>query len=139
MKKLITLLIIIGCNSASTPEDSLRRFVYERFKVNSDQELLKNLTVNNMNNSLLKEEDYLKEKNLFKGIKLKKFKILLKNCESSVSCFITYIVKYQNENRAKSMIEVKKIANILKIDSTWKISNVSELKTFIKMNDEISP
>lgn len=67
-------------------------------------------------------------------------KIINSKCESS-KCIVTFIVDYtyqfKEEGTKSYKNEVKKIAEVEKVDGDWKISNVTNLKTYIEAQEPI--
>lgn len=139
MKKLPFYLFLlfglaIGCTKKSTPEKTLKDYIDYRFSSGQDKEDLLEMTTGPLQEKISEmEEDDLKKFLEVDKLQKKKLKILLKNCQET-ECSLTYILSYsQGESRPKDFgIEVKKIAQLLKIENSWKLSDVSNVKTYIE-------
>ena len=79
----------------------------------------------------MEEEDFKKFLDV-KDLKSRKLTVLVKNCEEA-SCFLTYVLRYSQgkENPKEFGVEVKKIAKIEKVEKSWKLAEISNLKTYI--------
>ena len=80
----------------------------------------------------MKEDDL---EDLFKVDKYRKrnFKIISEKC-SEEKCFMTYVLEYDVLTAQKTrdfVSEVKKIAELQRINQEWKIANIDNIKTFI--------
>ncbi|MBA2405245.1 MAG: hypothetical protein H0V66_10780 [Bdellovibrionales bacterium] len=66
-----------------------------------------------------------------KDIKSESFKVLSKSCEDK-KCFLTYSVSYltKKDNKALFSSEVKKVAEMVEVDSKWLIADVNNIKTY---------
>ncbi|MCF8058028.1 MAG: hypothetical protein K9K67_01930 [Bacteriovoracaceae bacterium] len=136
---LIFLLLIISCTKKSTPEKALKEFIEYRFSQGQDKEDLLEMTTGSLNSRIedMEGEDltaFLKAEALQK----RRLKVLLKNCEDT-KCFLTYILTYsQGSGNPKDFgIEVKKIAQLEKVGETWKLSDVSNVKTYIEAHKDL--
>jgi len=87
--------------------------------------------------SEMSEEDLEKFLDV-KDLKKRKLKVLIKNCEEEI-CYLTYVLKYvQGADIPKDFtVEVKKIAQINKVDKKWLLADVSNVKTFIEAKKEL--
>lgn len=138
---LIVCFILVNCSKKFGPEGILKKYIENRFEQNpSKDELLSTLT-GKMFAELdgLSDEDFQK---FYTNVKYKKrkFKILRKRCTGN-QCFITYYIAYLDYSESKKGVktEVKKIAELSKIDDDWKIADVSNIKTYFEANDPITP
>jgi len=86
------------------------------------------------------DEESFKEVYQAKDLKLKRVKINLKNC-SETTCSITYTLSFASLKGGKEAFrsEVKKIAEMVKVDDSWKVSDVTNVKTYIDSKEPISP
>ena len=78
---LILLLFIVGCNTELTPEDCLKKFVYERFKVDTNYETLRELTTGKMKTSMLLVNENRKRRSYLRELSLK----VLRYCSKTVN------------------------------------------------------
>ncbi len=139
MKKNLFLFMVIcsvfiGCTKKSTPEKTLRDYVEYRFSSGQDRDDLLEMTTGALYDRLAEMEEKDLESFLeVDKLKKKRLKVLLKNCQPQ-ECSLTYILSYsQGEGQPKDFgIEVKKIAQLIKIENSWKISDVSNVKTYIE-------
>lgn len=147
MKKLPVYLLLVlglafGCTKKSTPEKTLKDYIDYRFSSGQDKDDLLDMTTGALQEKIsdMGEEELKKFLEIDK-LKKKRLKILLKNCQET-ECSLTYMLSYsQGDSKPKDFgIEVKKIAQLMKIENSWKISDVSNVKTYIeaKKNLDIS-
>jgi hypothetical protein len=140
MKKIVnifivvtTMLSIFGCDKgAKTPEGLVKMYVNDVTSKSLDRSYFDKYTSGKMLETINK----LSEKEFNKFIDLKKIKnakvnIISKNCEET-KCSVTYIIKYDVFDKSSKSFqsEVKKIASVIKIDDIWKISDVTNIKTY---------
>jgi hypothetical protein len=59
------------------------------------------------------------------------FKVLSKSCQEN-TCFLTYAISYKTKHNDKAAFtsEVKKIAELSKVDGKWFIADVTNIKTY---------
>lgn len=135
---IMSLIVLVSCQKESSPEGALNKLISTRFSSSSRSDVMEVVT-GNLKAQLESMDDEKIEHFLdSEGLKKRKLKITLKNCEKD-KCFLTYILKY-NDSRpqgSKFEIEVKKIAQIEKIDETWFVSDINNLKTYIDSKDPI--
>jgi len=123
------------------PEQALKNYINYRFSGEQKREKLVKMstgsvkaqieTMSEVNfNSLYKTSDK----------KLKRVKINLKNC-SEEKCSITYTLSFATFKGEVETFrsEVKKIAEMVKVDGSWKVSDVTNVKTYIDSKGPISP
>ena len=141
IKKIIILFLVYSCVSSEGPEQALKKFVNYRFSSNQNREKLLEMSAGNLKAQIevLDEESFnkvYKEQNL----KLKKYKINLKNC-SEETCSITYTLSFSTLKGKDETFrsEVKKIAEMVKIEGSWKVIDVTNVKTYIDSKEPISP
>lgn len=131
---LISLLIVIlgGCTKKVGPEQALRGYINYRFSKGQDKASVLNKVTDKLHKKIdmMAEQDFKRFSNV-KGLKQKKVNILLKKC-SDMDCNITYTLSYEiyDESEKVFSAEVKKIAELKKVENTWKVSDVSNIKTF---------
>jgi len=142
MNKIFAIFLVIAfasCTKKSTPEKVLNDFVNYRFNTSQSKDELLEMTtgelyerINSMEGKDL--EEFLNVKDL----KKRKLKVLLKNCEEN-ECFLTYVLRYgQGAANPKDFgIEVKKIAKVEREGQTWKVAEVSNVKTYIEAKKEL--
>jgi len=130
----IIIMVLMSCtkDDAKTPEGLLTMFAKDITTKKLDKEYFDKYTSGKMLESIeqLNEEEFEKFSNL-SNIKDPKITISKKNC-SDDKCTLTYIVKYDHHvDKAKEFeSEVKKLATVIKDGETWKIEEVTNLKTF---------
>lgn len=132
-------LVLFSCNGPDTPEAALKDFINLRFKGGFDKESVLEKTTGELNGriSAMEESEFeeFAKVNLSDSYKLK---VLLSKCEQA-QCFLTYTLDYgMNESSdSNARLEVRKIAELHKIEDTWKVADVSELKTHIEMKNQL--
>ena len=138
MKYIVLFLVMVmafSCDKkAQGPSETLNSFIEYRFSTSQTKEgLLKFMTAKASEEiSNLKEEDLA---DLLKVEKYRKrnFKIISEKCDEN-KCFMTYVLEYDvlAANSTRDFVsEVKKIAELQKIDGEWKVANIDNIKTFI--------
>lgn len=140
---ILSMIFLFGCNNQNDPEEVLRTYVKYRFTSSQTKTgVLKYFRGKKYEEiSNLSDGDFKilldKSRYLFKSLK-----VLNKRCtEAQDKCFLTYLLKYskKGDTQGDFLLEVKKIVEMTYIDSTWKIEDITELKTFIESKDEIRP
>ncbi len=143
---LLALLISTGCtkktNSGKEPQDILAEYVSLTFSIGavSDKEKLLNLTANEVKESLSKIND-LEFKRIFIDSKrtFNSLKLIDKRQISDDKISFTYELAYTDKSQEKeAKVTNKKICNIIKVDGSWKISEVQNIKTFIENTEGLS-
>lgn len=136
MRKLlivIVALLLTGCFKEKGAEETLSVFVNARFDGELDRNEMGEYLSGQMKDSIMEmnEEDFNRFTDLSK-LKKKKFKITHANC-SEDKCFITYIISYDQygDKNKDFRVDNKKIAEMMKVDKSWKIENVTNVKTYI--------
>ena len=117
------------------PEDVLRNFIGQQFSGN----ISKNYLLKKTMGDLYKEYNEISD-DTFRKIyidtkyKKRKFKIHFKRCNKN-KCYITYSINYTiiKSRAGEAEVEVKKIATLMKVgESLWKISNITNIKTYLE-------
>lgn len=132
-------LFIFSCTKKSSPERTLQDYVEYRFTSSQEKEDLLDMTTGTLYERINDmEEDELKKFLTGDSLQKRRLKILLKNCQDT-KCFLTYILTYtQGKGNPKDFgVEVKKIAQIDKVGESWKISDVSNVKTYIEAKKDL--
>lgn len=139
MKYLIIFLVLFSCmKKKSSPVNVLKSFIEIRFEKILDKEIIEDFLTGDLLSKFKNYSDDDYDKLFDKKLKFKNIDILHKNCEEK-SCFITYIIKYKKiENNLTTLnAETKKIAQIIKVDDHWKISDVNNIKTYYQSKKEL--
>lgn len=130
-----------SCNLQGEPEQALREFI--NYRASSGQQ--KNFYIKNTSGKMLDFYEDMSEAEFSKYISLKKIfgkklRVNLKKC-SDKTCAITYTISFHSEGEksAKVETEVKKIAELVKEDGNWKISDILNIKSHFEFKDPISP
>lgn len=143
MKKIIVaatiLLSIVSCTKKLGPEETLREFIDYRFSDNQKTEkIMSYLDGDILEETQQMDEGQLKEFLETEKFKKSSFKVIHSNCNAD-KCFLTYILKYiESKDVEKSETEVKKIAELRKVDeNAWKIFDITNVKTYIENKETI--
>lgn len=126
---VIVLLFFQACaNRDAGPEETLRDYIRYRFSRNQEKEILLKKTTG----ELYQDLNALSEESLNALVNAETYrrgplKINLKKCDQT-SCHITYTLKINKKKNFE--IEVKKIAQLEREDKMWKISKITELKSY---------
>ena len=137
---LVALLFFLSCTGRDTgPEGTLREYISYRFSKNQNKtKLLKKTT-----GELYQDLNSLSEEVLNALVDVRKYrrgslKINLKKCSENL-CHITYTLKIikKKDGRPDFEIEVKKIARLEREEEEWKISKISELKSYFETEKTI--
>jgi hypothetical protein len=145
MKYFFVLLLFFFVSCLSTdlsPESALKDFIDSRIGKVVDREFVLERVTGKMLQSFenMAEEDFKKFSDM-QNIKADSFKILSKSCQEN-KCFVTYSVSYftkSPENKTIFSSEVKKIAEMIKIENKWLIADVSNIKTYHESMEPINP
>ncbi len=138
-----SLFSLLSCSKKVGPQDFLRDFIDYRFSSKLTYEGLLEMTDGALKERImnLSEEDkvaYLKTDHL----KFKKVRMDLITCiEDKNECNITYTISYDQLKNGTVDVsaEVKKIAQLKKVEEKWKIVEVDEVKTYFESKNSINP
>lgn len=138
---LISSLVFISCTKKLGPDESLRDFVSKSIRGELTRDSLLEATTGDLRTELsnLDEEEmnkYLK----MEGASHESFRINLKNCEGT-KCFLTYTLKYEQSNEGKKTfdVELKKMAELHKVEDKWLLADVTDIKTYYEAQQPIEP
>lgn len=141
MKSLILILLLLAsCTKKESAEDVLAAFIKYRFNSYQDKPMLVEMTTGLLNEKISDmDEETFKLFTSTSDLKMRKYKVILSKC-SEESCYLTYTLSYDesDEQGRKYETEIKKIAELSKVDDRWKISDVTNVKTFIDAKRPIS-
>jgi hypothetical protein len=137
----IVLVGLLSCNQQEGPEGTLKSFINYRFSESQQKDELLSRTTGVLNEkiSAMTDEEFAEFSNSSK-YKKKKFKLNLSRCDKN-QCFLTYTITYDKYEGDKQTfgIEVKKIAELLLLNGSWKIVDVSNIKTFFDSKQPLEP
>jgi len=130
---LSLLIMFVSCQEdAKTPEGLLRMYITDITSKKVDRDYFETYTTGKMLEHIntLSDEEFNSFVDLSK-VRSPKLEISNKNCEGE-KCSLTYVIKYDVvlEDKKEFQSEVKKVASLIKDGETWKISEVSNIKTF---------
>ncbi|MAZ49258.1 MAG: hypothetical protein CME65_11910 [Halobacteriovoraceae bacterium] len=135
---LCIFVIIVSCDKGSkTPEGLVKKFVEEATSTKLDMEFFEENTADPLLDSVKKlEPEEFQElltisRSKLSKVKKPKIEISNKVCAGD-KCTLTYIVKYDYETKTDGTFEseVKKVATVVKDKEFWKVSEVSNVKTY---------
>ena len=136
------LVMFISCDKgAKTPEGLLKMYVNDlTSNASISKDYFEKYTTGKLWESVvdLDEESFKKFISMSK-VKNAKVQVSNKNCVAS-QCTLSYIVKYDTVEESKKTFksEVKKVAILVQEGEFWKISEVSNIKTFIEASVPIN-
>jgi hypothetical protein len=131
---LLSLILIACSKQPNTPEAVLESFIQSRFKTSMTKEKMLTVAHGDFAKSLeeMNEIDFQKFSEL-DGLRFKKFSIIRKICPNQIKCHLTYNLQYETLNslsKREVLTDVRKVAELDKIDDIWKISSITNIKTF---------
>jgi hypothetical protein len=132
MKWILPLLFLLSCTqSAKSPEELLNSFLEERQKGPLNRAFVLEHTTGTLNESFMSIPAEQFPLVVFGGNPENgKIKILRKNCNGD-KCVLTYIVSFKTKLESSSYsTSVKKVAEIVKEDGEWLLSDVFNTKTY---------
>ncbi len=135
---ILFVLLLASCSSKKGPEQVLADYVQYRFSQHQNKHEILQKTTGALQEQLKSQsdEEFVKFGEKIKDFKKRKLKIHLKKCIEE-RCYLTYTVFYDivRDGGKEFSIEVKKIATIDWNEDGWKISDVSNIKTFINSKE----
>lgn len=138
MRKVVLFLILsffISCNQQKDPKALVRDFVKASFDHSGQHDDLKKYLTADFFNSISQNEEYNKQKI---NAELVSYSEVQSSCQDT-KCSVMYVVVFNQKDSDKiSRVEVKKQAQVVKIEENWLISDVQNLKTFIEVKEPIS-
>jgi hypothetical protein len=144
MKIFLILISVIffGCSKgAKTPEGLIQLFVQDISSKKLDLSYFEKYTTGEMWQEIQEAgvEEYEKKSRML-NISSVKVSILNKNCQKT-SCALTYSVSFKTKDKVEGEFasEVRKIAQVEQVDEYWKISKITNLKTFHESGQAINP
>ena len=134
LRLFICVLILQGCfpRKAQTPEEVLREYVTYRFSPGQTKEKLLEFTTGETSSKVesLTEDQFKSYINT--GVyRLKNIKVVLKSCTEN-ACSITYILSYNRTQGEPLLNEIKKVAELELVEGSWRIKDVSTVKTYFE-------
>ncbi len=134
LRLFICVFILQGCfpRKAQTPEEVLREYITYRFSSGQTKEKLLDFTTGETSAKVesLTEDQFKRYINT--GIyQLKNIKVVLKSCTEK-ACSITYILSYNRTQGEPLLNEIKKVAELEVVEGSWKIKDVSTVKTYFE-------
>lgn len=138
---LIAIFTLVACvNINNTPEGALQDFVEARIGKIVDREFVLERVTGKMLQSFenMDDEDFAKFSDM-SNVKTDSFKLLSKSCLDK-KCFITYSIGYLTKRDDKVVFssEVKKIAEMVQVETKWLIADVSNIKTYHESLESIN-
>lgn len=137
----ILFSLFFSCNFQGEPENALRGFI--DYRISDDQQ--KDFYLENTSGKMLQffekmDELEFKKYASIKKINSKKLKLNLKKC-SDKTCSITYTISFRTKGLEDSKVdtEVKKIAELVKVEGDWKIADIINIKSHFEFQDPLSP
>jgi hypothetical protein len=134
IRLLICIFLLQGCfpKKALKPEDALREYISYRFSLGQTKEKILDLTTGEARAKVESLTDEQFKRYINTGVyRLKNVKVVLKSC-AETKCSITYIISYNKIEGESQLSEIKKIAELEQIDGSWKIKDVSTVKTYFE-------
>lgn len=143
MRRFLLLIffsvLFFGCDNEKSAEETLREFISYRFQKDQSKDQILSFVTGELHSKIssMNAQDMEKFVNSNTLVK-KKLKIVLENCNET-QCFITYTLAYDKilDDSSRYQMETKKIAELTKLDSIWKISEVTEIKSFMEATTPI--
>ncbi len=132
---VLNVIVLVSCDKgAETPEGLIKMYIQDLTQKKVDRTYFDKYTTGKLLETVtnLNDEEFKK----FVGVEKlanPRIDISNKNCQPN-KCTLTYIVKYDiiEKNSKEFSSEVKKVATLIKEDTIWKISEVTNVKTFIE-------
>mgnify|MGYP001403214342 CR=1 FL=1 len=143
MIKFILMFVFVACSySPKSPEGLIKMYVSDTSTKKVDREYYEKYTTGEILDATNEmTDDELETSSKMGNVKKAQTKIVMKKCENDDKCVVTYIVEYTYQSAAEKKAtfknEVKKIAEVEKVDGSWKIASVTNLKTYIEANEPI--
>lgn len=143
MKILLMLVfVLVACSKdPSTPEGLIKMYVEDVTSKQMTKDYYEKYTGGELWESIssLNDEDFESFSSL-KKLKNAKVNIEKKICESKSECRLTYIIKYEYDGEDKNEFasEVKKVAELQKVEDSWKILKVSNIKSYVDSKTPIN-
>jgi hypothetical protein len=134
IRLLICIFLLQGCfpKKALKPEDALKEYIVYRFSPGQTREKNLELTTGEARARVESLTDEQFKKYISTGVyRLKNIKVVLKSC-AATKCSITYILSYNKKEGESQLSEIKKIAELEQIEGSWKIKDVSTVKTYFE-------
>lgn len=138
---IMSSLMFISCDKgAKSPEGLIKMYINDLSSTSIQKDYFKEYATGQLleNIESLSDDDFKNYLSVRNKVKRPKIEISNKNCMSD-KCTLTYIIKYNliekataEEKERTYRSEVKKIATLIKEGEVWKISDVSNVKTFIE-------
>lgn len=144
MKNFAFLLILIfaSCNKDSSPEGALKEFVDLGIGQKVNRELIQEKLTGKALSTFqeMSEEEFESFSNM-QNIQADSFKVITKRCEEENKCTLTYSIGYttKQDDKAKFVSEVKKIAEVVLVNEKWLISEVNNVKTYHESLEPLNP
>lgn len=133
MKYLILLLLLIGCSKDfSKPDEMVTHYFSEITSKKVSRDFFSKYTTGNLEESILgmsdDEFELFTTSNLAQRVSIN---ITNENCLGNI-CNLTVILKYSTTNQDNERVdsEIKKIVELERVEEYWKVSKMSNIRTF---------
>jgi hypothetical protein len=130
---------LFSCNVQKGPDASLKSFINYRFSASQDKDGTLAYTTGVLSDRInaMTDEEYSEYKNNSEYSK-RKYRVNLSKCTEN-QCFITYtlsIIK-KGDSGPSAIVDIKKIAELKKVEEKWKVADVNNVKTYIESKQPI--
>ena len=132
MRYVVLLLILLSCKQNKGPEDSLRDYIKYTVSGSVTKQGFLDRSAGTLYTQLemMNNEDFESYASEMSHVDKNKIRVNSSNCEQD-RCSITYTVFYKAKSSEVEIydIEVRKNAEMLRIDDEWKLSSITNLKS----------
>jgi hypothetical protein len=136
------IFTLSACQDDQTPESGLRSYVNYIHSTSATKDGFVERSSGELRAALetMDESEFETFIEQMKHSVQKDFDINKKNCEE-LKCFITYTIEYDAQSKGKSVynVDVRKIAELVKEDESWKIASVENVKSYYEGSSELTP
>lgn len=138
---LMALTLVVSCTKgAKTPEGLVKLYIEKMTSNKISKSFFEEFSTGELKEKVaaMSSDDFDKYKNVA-NIESVKVKILSTNCRDN-TCSVKYIVSYDvyTETKKSFSTDVKKLAKVVKEGETWKLADITNLKTFHDSKESIS-
>lgn len=138
---VVNTFVLVSCKQDLGPEDSLRSYIDYSVSSKSSREGFIERSTGTMKARLeimenAEFDEFAKE---MAHVEKKRVKFNHTSCQDN-KCFITYTLSYDGQSEGVSVyeVEVRKIAELVKEEETWKLANISNVKSYYEAASEIT-
>lgn len=138
---IVNAFVLVSCKKELGPEESLRSYIDYSVSAKSTREGFIERSTGTMKErlELMENAEFSEFAKEMAHVEKKRVKFNHTSCQEN-KCFITYTLSYDGQSEGVSVyeVEVRKIAELVQEEETWRLANISNVKSYYEAASEIT-